>query len=275
MRNSYRLQAAALTAACIFAAVGCGNKTDRASQTDVKGDKSTAPSGESAAGRKMALVRFVNGIPGDSKDLWFGDTKAFPSAAYKVVTPYKELPGERRDFRLAMGGMSTPDASAPKNSEGLSDGVHYTVVAALGKDGKQKLNVIEDRLVEPGAGKTKIRVVNASPIEVDVVAPAGMKNMSAGTADRVKPGAVARGEVDKWFGGVNADSATNYKEMDAMNGAVNVLPAGHIKNGRQLAPAASNVPVDLAAGKLYTLVVVGSKNGSGVDVIKVEDQLVP
>jgi len=147
------------------------------------------------------------------------------------------------------------------------------VVAALGKDGKATLNVVNDNLSEPASGKAKIRVINASPIEVDVAAPAAMADRTTGSADRARtPSAAAK--VDNWFGGVNEDSSTRYKDVDPMNGTLRILPSGHVKGKREVAPEAALVPVDLAAGKIYTLIVTSDSKKGGVDVIKVEDQLV-
>jgi hypothetical protein len=261
----------AALSACVALTIGCGNKTQQATTTNTEGATSQAPSGQQAANQKAALVRFVNAVPGRAVDLWFGDQKAFTDVSYKTVTPYKELPNERHDFKLTRTGQANPDATNVKNSEGLNAGDHYTIVATLDNNGKEKLDVITDRLSEPANGKAKIRVINASGEEVDVYAPAAMNSRTSGSADRAKNPNAARNEEEKWFGGVNQVSSTSYKEVDPMNGTLQIRPAN--ANNKRVARGGVNVPVDLNAGKLYTLVVTGGERGHALDVIRVEDQL--
>ncbi len=263
----------AALSACMAFTIGCGNKTQQATTTNTEGTSSQAPSGRQAENEKMALVRFVNAVPGRAVDLWFGDEKAFTDVSYKTVTPYKELPNERHDFKLTRTGQANPDATNVKNSEGLNAGDHYTIVATLDKNGKEKLDVITDRLSEPASGKAKVRVINASADEVDIYAPAAMTSRTSGSAERAKnppANSTARKEEEKWFGGVNQVSSTNYKEVDPMNGTLHVRPSNA---NSQRVRGGVNVPVDLNAGKLYTLVVTGGERGHALDVIRVEDQL--
>lgn len=263
----------AALSACMALTIGCGNKTQQATTTNTEGASSHAPSGQQAANQKMALVRFVNAVPGQAVDLWFGDEKAFTDVNYKTVTPYKELPNGRHDFKLTRTGQSNPDATNVKNSEGLNAGDHYTIVATVDKNGKEKLDVITDRLTEPANGKAKVRVINASADEVDVYAPVAMNSRTSGTADRAKNSTAnrtARNKKEKWFGGVNQVSSTDYKEVNPMNGTLQVRPS---KANKRTARGGVNVPVDLNAGKLYTLVVTGGERGHALDVVRVEDQL--
>jgi hypothetical protein len=254
--------------ACLAFTIACGDKTQQATSTNTEGATSQAPSGQQAANQKTALVRFVDAVPGPSVDLWFGDQKAFADVGYKTVTRYKELPGERHDFKLAASGETNPNTSKITNSEGLNNGDHYTIVASVDKDGKEKLDVITDRLTEPASGKAKVRVINASAEEVDVYSPIAMSGTS-GSADRTRNSAAARtaaNEESKWFSGVDQASSTTYKDVDPMNGSLQIRPAG-----RRHAPA--GVSVDLSAGKLYTLVVTGGAHGKPLDVVRVEDEL--
>jgi len=220
----------------------------------------------------MALVRFVNATPGQPMDLWFGDTKAFSDTAYKTVTPYRALAGERHDFQLRFAGRANTGDPNAKNSEGLTDGAYYTVVALLDNDGKPKLNVINDNLSEPASGRAKVRVINAAREEVDVFSPVTRKGDQ--TADRAaNPARAARNDrtagEDKWFGGVNADHATDYKDVDPVNATLMVRPAASKDRGG----SGVSVPVDFAAGKMYTLVVTGGDTGHALDVVKVVDEL--
>ena len=266
-----------IAAGCVLLATfGCSNKkTDEPSTTTADGKTSTAPSGKEAARSKMALVRFVNAVPGQPMDLWFGDQNAFQNTAFKSVTPYRELPGERHDLQLRFAGSpNTGDAKAI-DSEGLNDGGHYTVVALLDKDGNPKLNVTSDNLDNPPSGKAKVRVINASEEEVDVLSPVTRRDHpDTGNADRATDRKETREphagkDVDTWFGGVNANSSTQYKEVDPINAPLTVRPTSAKK-----APGPGvHVPVDFAAGKLYTLVVTGGGRGHALDVVRVTDEV--
>ena len=272
-----RYLCAGLVAAwAIFSITGCTKKTEQPTTSSADGRTSTAPSGREAANQKMALVRFVNATPGQ-KDLWFGNDQAFTNIAYKTVTSYRELPGKREDFKLRTAGTADQGNGEATNSEGLTDGAHYTVVALQDKTGNPKLNVIKDDLVQPADGRAKVRVVNASEDEVDVYAPVSRKN--EGTADRAREGTADRAakapvlpNEDKWFGGVNANSATSYKDVDPVNSTLTVKPTSNKNNAMN---KGVNVPVDLASGKLYSLVVTGGGHGQALDVVKVVDELGP
>ena len=268
-----KLYASTIAACVALTIAGCSKKTDEPTTSTADGRTSTSPSGREAAKQKMALVRFVNATPGQAMDLWFGDTKAFSDTAYKTVTPYRELPGERHDFQLRFAGRANTGDPNAKNSEGLTDGAHYTVVALLDNDGKPKLNVVNDSLSEPASGRAKVRVINAARQEVDVFSPVTRKGDNQ-TADRAaNPARVGRNDrtagEDKWFGGVNADHATEYKDVDPVNSTLMVRPAASKDHG---GPGVS-VPVDFAAGKMYTLIVTGGDKGHALDVVKVVDEL--
>lgn len=267
-----KLHASALVACVALTVTGCAKKTEEPTTSTAAGRTSMSPSGQQAANQKMALVRFVNAT-GQPMDLWFGDTKPFSDTAYKTVTPYRELPGERHDFQLRPAGQANNGEPSAKNSEGLTGGAHYTVVALLDKDGKLKLNVIKDNLSEPSNDRAKVRVINAAPEEVEVFSPVKRKG-EENTADRAaNPVRVDRTDrarnEDKWFGGVNSDHATDYKDVDPVNSTLTIRPSaskGH--------PGAGvNVPVDFAAGKMYTLVVTGADKGHALDVVTVVDEL--
>jgi hypothetical protein len=99
------------------------------------------------------------------------------------------------------------------------------------------------------------------------VAATGSADRASGSADRSKPGR-APSDADKWFDGINGNSFTSYKEMNPASGTLHVQAAQGVQ-------AAANVPVDVAAGKLYTLVILGSGSDGTLDVLKIEDSLVP
>ncbi len=252
---------------CVLAA-GCSSKTPQTTTSTSGGQASSAPSGQEAANAKVALVRFVDAVPDGHATLAFGDTQLFSNIEYKTVTPYKEVADERHDFKLLTDRTPT-NAKPVTNSEGLSKGSRYTVVAGLDKNGADTLNVINDSLSAPADGKAKVRVINASTAEVDVYAPVSKNgSRNEGTADRAKHATRANpySDEDKWFAGVNADSSTSFTDVQPYDGNVDVVATGH---GR---PSA-HVPVDLKAGEIYTVVVAGGTRKHPLEAVKIDDHL--
>jgi hypothetical protein len=243
----------AVIAVAALAASACGRSDqNRATQTTTKDGVSTAPAGKLADERDQALVRVVNAIPGsDATDVVAGDTKAFIHVDYKTVTPYKELPEERMTLKLVSSGKETGEPLA-ENSEGLSGGQRYTVVALPGKLGQAaELRVLNDNLTPPSEGKAKVRVVHASPDmgEMDVL---------------------VTGKKDPLFDGVNLNTAGGYKEVEPLRGTLEVRDQDR-KTIVAKVPNASFEP-----GKLYTMFVVGRTAGNPkVEAVTVEDQLIP
>jgi len=234
-------------ALCILLAGCSSNKTTEPSASATPGGASTAPSGQDAANQKKALVRFAQTVPGNQRmDLWFGDMKVFSNVAYKEVTPYVEVPAERHDFKLQNAGDTQVTAPAT-NSEGLSAGGHYTIVAERksAKDAGYTLNAMNDDLKIPTDGKAKVRVVNAAVGlgKIDVVGPDG-----------------------KIFGGVDEISSTSYKEVNPATGALEIR-----RNDKSV--DALRVPnMSFQPGKLYTIFIVGGA-GQRLEAIPVTDQL--
>ncbi len=229
------------------AIVGCSsNKTNEPTASTTPAGGSTAPAGSEAANQKKALVRFAQAIPGNQRmDLWFGDMKVFSNVAFKEITPYVEVPAERHDFKLQPAGDTQTTASAT-NSEGLSAGQHYTIVAER-KDGKNQytLDALNDDFKMPAEGKAKVRVVNAAVglNKIDVVGPDG-----------------------KILTGVGSDSSTSYKEVNPMQGTLEIRRSDK-------AVDVLRVPnMTISPGKLYTIFIVGGA-GQKYEAIPVTDQL--
>lgn len=230
-----------------FVVTGCANKTTKeATETRGGGQASAAPSGEQAKQVDRALVRFVNATA-TPKDLYFGDAAVVHGAAFRAATPYRELPAERHDFKLFAAG-NTSEVLAT-NSEGLTAGKHYTILAVDQKDGKPALNAINDDLAEPSAGRAKVRVINAAPALADV---------DLYGADR----------KSALISGAGFNHATDYKDIEPTTTELVVRDAANKHRQAVLQN------VRLEAGKLYTLLVVGGK-GAHLTAETIEDQLVP
>lgn len=236
-------------ALCALLAACSGNKTNQPTASETPGGGSTAPAGQDAANQKKALVRFAQTVPGSEHlDLWFGDMKAFSNVAFKGVTPYIELPAERHDFKLQNSGNTQATALAT-NSEGLTAGAHYTIVAERksGRDASLTLDALNDDLTPPQSGKTKVRFVNAA--------------VGLGKID-------AFGPEGKISGGIDENSATSYQEIAAAPGPM------EIRRSDKKVDVLRIDKMNLEPGKLYTIFIVGG-NGSPFQAIPVTDQLTP
>lgn len=230
--------------------VGCQQESTRNAPvtTSSPAGQSTAPPAAAAEKRDMALVRVVHAIPADSTvDVFADDNKVFDALAYKTVTPYREIDGQRYTFRLRPAGMNQADPLA-SNTEGLSDGNYYTVFAVPGDGEAASLRVVADTHSLPSAGKARVRVVHAS-----------------GDAGELDVYAVGRSQV--MFDGVDFQSVTDYDEIDPFSGALELRPEGE-SNVMLSVPS-----VRLDAGKTYTIVIVGRvRIAPKLETFVIEDQ---
>ena len=244
MKVKKSLLAAGIGMALIIAVACTGNKTAQTSSIESGGaGKGTAPASKAAKQADVALVRFVNGTTTD-KDLAFGDTTPFPGVGDRDVTAYKQLPAERRDFKLYAKNDKT--ISLATNSEGLSAGKHYTILAVNTKDGKTSLDPISDSLTPPDAGKAKVRVINLAP---------RMENVDL----------YVEGKSSPIISGAGLDHPTDYKDVDPTNASLAVRHGMNKKN------AAVIKDFRIESGKLYTVLVFQDKGGK-LKVKTVEDQ---
>jgi hypothetical protein len=225
----------------LLGGVGC-NRTDT-TRTGEASREATAPKTPTTA-----MVRYVSAIDAHSNtDLYFGDTRLFSASDAEKPTGYKAVPAERRDFILREAGK--PDGvEIEKNSEGLRDGKHYTVVAFEDKDGKPVLRAFNDDESAPAAGKAKVRLIHAAPAAEPV-------------------SLYAAGRKDKLAGESRFSTASTWQEVDPVNGPLEV------RTGDAKAGTRASVPVkQIEAGKLYTLIVEGGpKSGQKLRVIDLVD----
>jgi uncharacterized protein (DUF2141 family) len=226
---------------------GCSSSSKIAEQSPVttKGDgKGTAPSSAMARKADVALVRFVNATA-TTKDLGFGDAVPFTGVDADDITPYKELPAERHELKL-IAKDSHGGAPLATNSEGLTAGKHYTVIAYTEKNGKAKLDPISDDLTLPAPGQAKVRLINLAPSMEKVDLYAG-------------------GKKSPLISGATLASATDFKDVDPSEAELTVRHGISKKNS---APVKD---LNLKPGKLYTIVVFEDKHHN-VKVKSVEDQ---
>ncbi len=221
--------------ALIAFSTGCSsNKTAENSSVASSGDgKGTAPPAATAKQADKALVRFINATT-TSKDLAFGDMTPFTGVDARDVTAYEEVPAERHDFKVFAKDDKTNALAS--NSEGLTSGKHYTVIAVAEKDGKTTIDNVSDDLTPPAAGQAKVRVINLAPGVKDVDLYAG-------------------GEKSPLIGGAGLDHPTDYKDVNPSEAELTV------RNGMSKKNAAPVKDMTLEAGKLYTILVFQDKNG--------------
>ena len=228
----------------LFATACSSNKTAENSAVASSGDgKGTAPAAATAKQADKALVRFVNATA-SAKDLAFGDATPFADVGARDITAYKELPAERHDFKLFAKDDKT--AVLATNSEGLSSGKHYTVLALTDKKGKVSIDPVSDDLTPPAAGQAKVRVINLAP---------GMENVDL----------YAGNNKSAIISGAGLDHPTDYKDVDPSAAELTVR---HGMSKRNAAPVKD---LTLSAGKLYTIIVFQDKNGR-LNVKTVQDE---
>jgi hypothetical protein len=229
----------------LAAATSCSsNKTAETAPVKSAGDgKGTAPASAVAKQADKALVRFVNATT-TTKDLTFGDLNPFSGVDSFDVTQYKELPADRHDFKLfAKDQRAEPLAT---NSEGLTAGKHYTILAVTEKTGKVTLDPTVDDLTPPSAGMAKVRVINLAPAMKDADLYAG-------------------GQKDALISGAGLDHPTSYKEVAPSEAALNLRNSMNKRNSVRVED------MKLEAGKLYTILAFQDKHGK-LKVKTIEDQ---
>lgn len=238
-----------ITVSLLLLAAACSRESAQTQNTRTsssESDRSTAPASADVNQRDNALVRVVAAIPdGRSVDILADDRVVFEDLGYKTVTEYRELPSDRFTFWVRPAGQAGGKLLA-ENSEGLSSGSHYTLVA-YDKDGKAELVIFSDNLIPPPSGKAKVRVIHAAPEigGVDVYA-------------------VGR---DTLFSGVNSGTESNYSEVDPMEVTLQIHP-----EGKQNALLNVN-KVRFEAGSVYTIVLVGhAQRSPRLEAIRIEDR---
>jgi len=234
-----RLLAAAIAATMLWIA-GCDRKSSSPLETKTSdGQASEAPAGKAAALKDKALVRFLNADPTETKrELWAGDARLFSGIAYRVITPYVEIPSQATQFRLR-------DENGTENIASVHDelfaGRSYTYVAMPGKN-RLSLVEISDDLSAPKPGKAKVRLINAT---------FGVDHLD-----------LHESGVAKKIGTVQAGASTDFKDVDP--GTFEIRPAK-----QPVSPRLSNLMVE--PDHFYTFVVLGPSGA--LDALRVEERL--
>jgi hypothetical protein len=229
-----------LVASGFLMSVGC-NKTENTTKGEASREIATGAKG-------VAYVRYVSAIDAHADtNLYFGDLRLFSTSQAEQPTGYKEVPAARHDFILRQAGK--PDGmEIEKNSEGLSEGKHYTVVGYEDADAKPVLRVFKDDESAPSAGKAKVRLIHAAP-----------------GADPVA--VYVAGKKDKYTSESRFSTSSSWDTVDPAAGPFE-LRVGNDKTGRHVSVPAKSVE----AGRLYTWVVEGGrKSGMPLHVVEMVD----
>lgn len=211
---------------------------------------STAPSPESARHRDEALVRIVNASFGGNVDLFAGDLLLFDGLAFKTVTPYRALDGQRYAFALRPAGM--PQAKPlDSNTEGLVDGGFYTAVVLPDEGRAPRLRIVSDTLAKPASGKARLRVIH-------------------GGADAGRIVVRAAGAGDALVDGVEYQSVTDYQDVTPVSGVVEIVADA------ASAPVLASFSTHMEAGRFYTIVIAGrTRSAPTLEAFLIEDALSP
>ena len=133
------------------------------------------------------------------------------------------------------------------NSEGLEDGHYYSVFALPGDGRGVQMRVVSDDLDRPANGKSRLRIVHAGD---------GLETVEIRKS----------GVADALLVGVKFRDVTDYQDVDAFNGAIEV------RSGDKTVLMLPNT--HLESGRFYTMVVVGSVRGTPpLEAFIIEDQL--
>jgi hypothetical protein len=203
--------------------------------------QSRSPSGAQAAHEGKSLVRLVNALPDTpSMSVLVGDSVLFARVLAATVTPYREV----RDNSVTIRVRDASNRVVAQREETMADGFRYTVIALPEKTGIE-LRVLQDEVV-PDVGKARIRFINASPnASVD---------LAVGAAS------------DPLFSDVGPGDLAGYRDIDPASSTL------EIRDRSQRGPSVEIPEVRLAAGKAYTIVLVGRSNG-GLDAITFDDSV--
>ena len=158
--------------------------------------------------------------------------QTFKAVAYGAMSAYLRLPTGNYQVAMRKAGAAASTKPVLTTEVAVADGGAYTV-AGVGRFADLGLRVLRDDLKLPDAGKSKVRIIQAS-VKAPVLDVAGKNGK-------------------KIADGVEFATTTGYREVNPGKWSVQVEPTG---GGRT-----SVLPCTLGAGSVYSLVVLDDKNG--------------
>ncbi len=150
---------------------------------------------------------------------------------YGTVSEYQDVPAGTYTVAMRTAGAGADTPAVLSTTVDIAAGSARTV-AGLGYFAALGLKVLDDDLTPPPAGSARMRVVAAAP--------------SAGALDVSLTGG------ESVASGVEFAAATNYLEVPGGSTSLRVTPQG---------AAATDLPLDLAAGSVYSVLVLDAPEG--------------
>lgn len=163
--------------------------------------------------------------------------QVFQHVGYGLMSKYLPLPVGTYAVAMRTEGAPATDAPVLTTQVTVQDGAAYTV-AGVGKFSGLGLKVLDDDLSRPADGKAKVRVIQAS-----VNAPVLDVELSDGTP-------VAKA--------VSFASTTSYQTVSPGPWTLRLRPNG--------SSTTTTLATDLAAGSVYSLLVLDSLNGLSLEL---------
>jgi hypothetical protein len=158
--------------------------------------------------------------------------QTFHGVAYGAMSQYLRLPVGTYQVAMRKAGAAASTKPVITTEVGVANGGAYTV-AGVGRFADLGLRVLKDDLKLPDAGKSKVRVIQAS-VKAPVLNVAGKNGKTI--AD-----------------GVQFATTTAYREVNPGKWSVEVEPTG---GGRTVV-----LPCTLGAGSVYSLIVLDDRSG--------------
>ena len=105
MRNLTVYLAGVLVVGAVGFTAACNESRETGAVTSkAGGETSSAPAAEAVEERGHALIRAVNGIPGQAAlTIYAGDSAAFKDVGFKTATGYEEIPDHLYNFQIKSG----------------------------------------------------------------------------------------------------------------------------------------------------------------------------
>ncbi|MEV4351439.1 DUF4397 domain-containing protein [Actinoplanes sp. NPDC049596] len=158
--------------------------------------------------------------------------QTFRAVAYGDMSQYLRLPTGTYQVAMRKAGAPATEDPVITTEVGVAGNGAYTV-AGVGRFADLGLRIIKDDLQLPDAGKSKVRIIQAS-VKAPVLNVAGKNGTKI--ADNVQ-----------------FATTTAYREVNPGSWSVRVVPAG---GGRT-----SELPCTLGAGSVYSLIVLDDQSG--------------
>jgi len=180
-------------------------------------------------------VKIVNAAEGSNpQDVYIEGTKINSDAiAYLGTTTYVNTPNSGNDRNIEFRTAGSTDVYEREDAD-LRSNKNYTFFLT-GTGSSADIEVVEDNLTAPASGKAKVRFVHVSSASSEKV------DIYTGTNNKVAAG-LERGDV------------TEFIELESGLKAIGVTTAGNDSMS-----AVKSLTIDnLAAGKIYTVLVYGS-----------------